>query len=377
MTYMTSVFHGVEMPEVLLAAEMQNHRAAALSEARAQAGRALAVRARLLARAHDLGLHPEPESNDGGQEETAEEALIRAVLSAEIEVIPPSEDRIREVYDQHPDGFKSPPLLEASHILVAPQGDAGVAVADARTRAEFFVVQIQENSGRFEHLAAEHSACPSAAEGGSLGQLRPGDVLQEIWEALSGLEVGTICTTPIRSEHGWHVLRLDRAASGQRLPFAHVRPRIAMKLEARSWIQAAARYVESLIARSLTLPHLKLDDAGCLDRAPDGMTRADNLLGSALADIRRAFAALPSESRQVVEAAAARSGETAEHELAAVIGKFLSSASDEAWTQLISRLRDSDAPLADCLSLIVERELSGRRAAHALIRMRNAVGTKS
>ena len=74
---------------------------------------------------------------------------------------------------------------------------------------------------------------------------------------------------------------------------------------------------------------------------------------------------------------AARSGEAAEDELAAAIGKFLSSAGDEVWTQMISRLRDSDAPLADCLSLIVERELSGSRPAHALIRMRNAAGTKS
>ena len=81
MTQMTSVFHGVEIPEALLAGEMQNHRAASLSEARAQAGRALAIRARLLARARELGLHPEPERNEDGQEETAEEALIRAVLS--------------------------------------------------------------------------------------------------------------------------------------------------------------------------------------------------------------------------------------------------------------------------------------------------------
>ena len=107
------------------------------------------------------------------------------------------------------------------------------------------------------------------------------------------------------------------------------------------------------------------------------MSRADNILGFALADVRRAFAALPPKSRLVVEEAAARSGEAAEDELAAAIGKFLTAAGDEAWTQLISRLRDSDAPLADCLTLIVERELSSSRPAHALIRMRNAAGTKS
>jgi len=377
MTQMTSVFHGVEIPEALLAGEMQNHRAASLSEARAQAGRALAIRARLLARARDLGLHPEPERNEDGQEETAEEALIRAVLSVEIEVSPPSKEKIREVYDRHPDSFKSPPLVEASHILVALPRGADADVSDARARADDFIAQIQAEPGRFTQLATEHSACPSAGEGGWLGQLRPGDVLPEIWDALADLEVGAICAVPIRSEHGWHVLRLDRAAAGQRLPFAHVMPHIAMELEARSWTQAAAHYVENLISQSLTLPHLKLDSAGRLDQGPDGMSRADNILGFALADIRQAFAALPPNSRLVVEEAAARSGEAAEDELAAAIGKFLSSASDEAWTQLISRLRDSDAPLADCLSLIVERELSGSRPAHTLIRMRNAAGTKS
>lgn len=368
----TAVFCGVEIPEVLLAAEMQNHRAPTLADARAQAGRALAARAVLLARARTLGLAPQPETNAAGQEETQDEALIRAVLSAEVDATPPSDARIREVYEHNPDGFRSPPLMEASHILVAPENDTEQADHAARRGVEALLAQLQSDSRQFERLAAEHSACPSSKEGGWLGQLRPDDVLSEIWEALLQLEPGKISTAPVRTEHGWHILRLDRFAAGQRLPFEHVRSHIALELEARAWTRAAALYVDRLLLVTDASARLKLDESGGLDDGEGGVRRAAGILGGALADPLQAFAALPEGAQQAVVSAATLTGDSAENVLRGMIGKFLSASSDEVWTQLISRLRDSEAPLADCLSLIVERELPERSPSRTLIRMRNS-----
>ncbi|MCA8896742.1 MAG: peptidylprolyl isomerase [Amphiplicatus sp.] len=371
MSAATAIFFGVEIPESLLARELQNHQAGALSQARAMAGRSLAARAVLLARSRELELEPVPERNSDGQEETTEEALIRAVLSEEVDVEPPTAEEVRTVYDAKPDGFMSPPLIEASHILVAPADSVERALSEARMKAEELIHRLRSDPAAFGRMAANHSACPSGAEGGALGQLRPGDVLDDIWTALSGLEVGEIGTEPVLSEHGWHVLRLDHRSTGERLPFDYVRPHIAMQLEARAWTTAAARYVDGLLSRSSAAPGLALGADGRLDSGDGCLSRADDLLGSALSDADAAYAALGSDARARIDAAALREGETPARILALAIRTFLSKADDEAWTQLISKLRDSDAPLSDSMGLIVAHEYSPLHRTYTLIRMRN------
>ena len=95
----TVVVEGVEIPEFLIAEEVQNHPSLSAAEARAAAGKALAVKALLLHRADELGLTPHPIRDEAGREETDEEALIRAVLDAEIDIESPSSAECRRVYD--------------------------------------------------------------------------------------------------------------------------------------------------------------------------------------------------------------------------------------------------------------------------------------
>lgn len=371
MTSARAVFYGVEIPESLLATELQNHQAPSLTQARALAGRALAAKALLLARGRELGLAAEPERNGDGQEETREEALIRVVLSEEVEAEPPSDEAIRAVYDGNPDGFRSPPLLEASHILIAPSEPRGEAWEKARLEALALIVDLTDRPSEFFRVAANRSACPSASEGGSLGQLSPGDVLPVIWNALVNMDVGAISGEPIASEHGWHVLRLDHRSDGERLPFDYVRPHIAMQLEARAWARAAAAFVDRLLGESAAHPGLCLTEAGGLDTGEGAIARADGLLGEALGDARLAYEALGEAARKRLDHAATEHGEDAADLLARSIRTFLSKADDEAWTQLISRLRDSEAPLADSLALIVSHQLPPIHKTHTLITMRN------
>lgn len=367
----SSIFFGVEIPETLLATELQHHRAKTIAEARAMAGRSLAAKAVLLARARELGLKPDPERNAQGHEETDDEALIRATLSHAVEVDPPDEARIKAVYDADPEGFVSAPLVEASHILIAPAAAGEDAAVIAHDRAAAFIADLQTHPRRFAQIAADHSVCASASEGGSLGQLRPGDVLPEIWDALCRMTPGAISDHPVRSDYGWHILRLDHRAEGARLPLLHVRQHIAAQLEARDWTKTAAHYVDQLLAKSAASPALKLNADGGLDCGEPGALKADRLLGAALEDAQTAMQALPAEAKAAVEAAAISAGADAGDVLQGAIRRYLSSADDAAWTQLISRLRDSDEPLAQCLKVIVEQQFPRRQTAHTLISMRN------
>lgn len=103
----TVVVDAVEIPERLIAEEAQHHPAASVAEARRLAGKALAVRAHLLSRAAVLGLEPDPLVDPDGREETREEALIRAVLEAEVERIEPDDAECERFWRSRPDLFRT------------------------------------------------------------------------------------------------------------------------------------------------------------------------------------------------------------------------------------------------------------------------------
>jgi peptidyl-prolyl cis-trans isomerase C len=240
--------NGVEIAETAIALEAQNHSAVSGPEARAAAARALAIRELLLQRARDLALSPAPIRDDRGREETPEEALVRQVLELEAAAPEPTEAECRRIYEATPEKFLSPELYEASHILFRFDGE-GAAAWTAAHRQAVEAIEALKQGADFAALARAHSACPTAQEGGRLGQLRPGDLSQQMERALLALRAGQFGPSPVRTRFGWHVIRLDRHAPSRLLSFETVAPRIRDSLRARAWPTAAARYVEELARR--------------------------------------------------------------------------------------------------------------------------------
>lgn len=60
----------------------------------------------------------------------------------------------------------------------------------------------------FSVLAREHSACPSAKQGGSVGLIEPEDLPETLQQALRDLPIGEV-SNPIQSHHGYHLLKLS------------------------------------------------------------------------------------------------------------------------------------------------------------------------
>jgi peptidyl-prolyl cis-trans isomerase C len=118
------------------------------------------------------------------------------------------------------------------------------------TQAEAVLAEVQAHPGRFESMARDLSACPSASNGGRLGQVARGDTTPEFEAAMVSLAAGQICPHVVRTRYGVHVVRLDRKIEGMVLPFEHVRERIASYLEASSSRRAAAQYVALLAGQA-------------------------------------------------------------------------------------------------------------------------------
>ena len=232
-----------------IAREVQHHPGGSPKQAWDAATRALVVRALLLQRAHALGLTAEPRSADGLRE-TEEEALIRALLEVEIQTPTADEATCRRYYDNNPAQFRGPDLFEPLHILFQARRDDAAAYALAEERAAHVLDVLRADPSRFEVLARQFSDCPSAAEGGRLGQVSRGDTTPEFEAALVAMTPGMVHPEPIRTRYGVHLVRLDRMATGEVRAFELVRERIARYLEARSWRRAAAQYVALLAGQA-------------------------------------------------------------------------------------------------------------------------------
>lgn len=236
--------NGVAIPEADILAEAQNHPAATPGDALAAAARALVVRALLLQRADTLAIENPP----GLAGETSEEARIRRMIEQEVRLPTATEEECRRYYDNNSQRFRSEPIFEARHILIAADPRDREARAVARAQAEALARELQSRPQAFGQLARDHSDCPSAAQGGNLGQISRGSTVAEFENALNAMAAGETSLQPVESRYGYHIIYLERRIDGVSLPYDAVSQRIAGWLEANTWSKAVSHYVAILAA---------------------------------------------------------------------------------------------------------------------------------
>jgi peptidyl-prolyl cis-trans isomerase C len=349
------VVGGVEVPEALIAQEISNHPAPNIEQARKLAAHALAIRALLLSRAMELDIQAVPLFDEEGREETGEEARIRVLLEQEVKPAAPSEAECRRFYEARPNAFQSPAVTEASHILVAATGPDEALWDAARLTAESHLALVQARPEAFGDLARRVSDCPSRTSGGALGQLVRGDLAPEVEEALAGLEPDAVCPSPVRSRFGWHVLKLDRRAESQRLPFDHVRPWIEDMLQERSWRAAAARYVGELgeAAREQGVA-ISLTTEGQVSGGPVSLGA---LLDMEAEGFRAWLETADPELAGLARTACEASGGDMGGWVQGLLRGHLAAADDEEWTRLLSHAKDAEDPALACARAVLRQKL--------------------
>lgn len=241
--------NGVTIPHRAIAAEVQNFPARSPDEGWLAAARALVIRELLLQEARRLDVPIRQNADADGRYETVEDALVRALVEREVRVPRADEATLRRFYDNNRRGFMTPPLWEADHILVAARRDDSAGFAAAREKASALASVLSKEPDRFAELAQDCSDCPSAAAGGSLGQIGPGDTTPEFNAALTVLAEGEI-SGPVETRYGIHLIRLRRRIEGRQLPFESVRGRIERYLDEHVRRQATAQYIALLVGRA-------------------------------------------------------------------------------------------------------------------------------
>jgi peptidyl-prolyl cis-trans isomerase C len=242
--------NGVAIPRDAIARETQNHPAAKPPLAWHAAARALVIRELLLQEARRLAIEATPMHDDAGRRETEEEALIRELIDREVVTPQPDEETCRRYYSQNRARFRSPAIFEVAHILFAADGRVPKVFAAAARAAESVLAELRSEPRRFAELARMHSACPSAAQGGNLGQVSAGQTTPEFEEALHALSPGELTPTPVATRYGLHIIRIDRKIDGRELPFEAVATEIADYLHQSVRRRASAQFIARLVSQA-------------------------------------------------------------------------------------------------------------------------------
>ncbi|MCA1977857.1 MAG: peptidylprolyl isomerase [Thiobacillus sp.] len=145
--------------------------------------------------------------------------LAKAYLEDYVKSHPVTDAEITALYEK---AKAEPAQVEyrARHILVKTEAEAKKIIADLGKKA------------KFEDLAKKYSKDPgSAKNGGQLDWADRGAYVKEFSEALAGLKKGEITKTPVQTQFGWHVIRLDDTRQAALPPLDAVRGEIVKQLQ--------------------------------------------------------------------------------------------------------------------------------------------------
>jgi peptidyl-prolyl cis-trans isomerase C len=134
-------------------------------------------------------------------------------------------------YHYHPEQFQRPETRIARHILITINEDLpdNGRVA-ARARIEAIAGRLAREPKRFEEQALKHSECPTALQGGLLGEAKRGQLYPELDEALFGVDAMDLSQV-LESPLGFHILRCDLIKPAGRVPLGQVREKVREHLQ--------------------------------------------------------------------------------------------------------------------------------------------------
>ena len=145
--------------------------------------------------------------------------LIRELFADYQKKNPVTDAEIQAEYDKFV-AANSGKEYKASHILVATEDEAKAIIASIKKGA------------KFADIAKKQSKDPgSGAKGGDLDWANPSSYVAEFTESLIKLDKGKMTQTPVKSQFGWHVIRLDDVREAQMPKLDEVKPQIAQQLQ--------------------------------------------------------------------------------------------------------------------------------------------------
>jgi peptidyl-prolyl cis-trans isomerase C len=159
---------------------------------------------------------------------------------------------MRLYYELNRDRFRVPETRTARQILVTVNpGYADNTRAAAQARIEKIAATLAGRPGRFAEQARRYSECPSALDGGKLGEISRGQLFPGLDAALFGLRAGEISGV-VETEIGFHLLLCEKIHQVREVPYARAASDIRKLLDARHRRNCQKTWVSELLRQQET-----------------------------------------------------------------------------------------------------------------------------
>jgi peptidyl-prolyl cis-trans isomerase C len=141
-------------------------------------------------------------------------AYVSSIARSEI-----SEAKLRQAYDTYAKDAPKTEEIHARHILVGTEQEAKDIIAQLDKGADFAT------------LAKDKTTDPSGkSNGGDLGYFTKQDMVPEFANAAFALKPGEYTKTPVKTQFGWHVIKLEDRRAGKAGTYEQVAPEIAQQM---------------------------------------------------------------------------------------------------------------------------------------------------
>ena len=146
-----------------------------------------------------------------------EDQVIQSVYLSRAVKARLTDDVLKKRYEEFLKANPSEPEVHARHILVKTEDEAKEVIKALKGGADFV------------ELAKTKSTGPSAAQGGDLGYIKRGDVVPEFAEAAFALKPGQFSESPVKTQFGWHVIKVEEARNSQPPSFEEAKDQLAQE----------------------------------------------------------------------------------------------------------------------------------------------------
>jgi peptidyl-prolyl cis-trans isomerase C len=168
-----------------------------------------------------------------------------------------ADDDAKKFYDSNAEEFKKPDTVKASHILFMVDKDASDDVVKQKKEAAEKAAARAKKGEDFGKLAKELSEEPGAKESsGDLGFFTKDSMVPEFAEVAFSTEPGEV-SAPVRTQFGWHVIKVTDKKPAGVTPFAEVKDQIIAYLKSvkqREEVQGVLKKLKDSAQVESTLP---------------------------------------------------------------------------------------------------------------------------
>jgi peptidyl-prolyl cis-trans isomerase C len=174
------------------------------------------------------------------------EMAIQQLVEREIvQKVTVTDQETKTYYDGHPEAFKQPAQVKASHILIKVDPQAGEPQKAEAKKKILGIRKKLQAGGDFAALAKEHSDCPSRANGGDLGYFGRGQMVPPFDAAAFALKPGELSDV-VETQFGFHLIKVTDTKPEGAMPYQDVKDRLQQHLKQEKVQKDLMAYMDGL-----------------------------------------------------------------------------------------------------------------------------------